>query len=596
MLFIERHGYMLEEAQMTEKDALKKRIQAARGEIPADLVIRGCQVVNVFDGQIRNAEIAVTEGVIVGVEKNGTYEGREIVDGAGMFAIPGLIESHIHIESSHLTPEEFGRVAAIRGTTTAIADPHEIVNVCGLEGFAYMAEAAALTALDIRLMMPSCVPCSPQECSGATVRAADMKEWMRDGRVQGLAEFMNVPGILNLDEDCLDKLMTAKETGKIVDGHSPGTTGLDLTAYIAAGARTDHECATAEDLQERIRQGMYVQIRNGSACKDLPHLLPGVTPETARWCLLCSDDREPLTFLTEGDLDDTLRQCVALGLDPVTAIRMGSLNAAECYSLRDRGAIAPGRRADIVLVEDLKDFKVRKVWIEGQLTAEDGKYLLPIRRADTAAVSAGMHVKDFSAERLKLALTSDRVRVIEVHGGSVVTPGSEAVIRRKADGDADLDPEGGIAKLAVIERHHNTGKMGVALLRGYGIQRGAIAVSVAHDSHNIIAVGLDNQEIACAVEELIRMKGGAVVVKDGQVKASLPLPVAGLMSDQPAEWVAEQLEHIFHVAVDELGVDSEVDPLTTLTFMSLPVIPELKLTANGLYDVLRGEFVDVSLG
>ena len=580
---------------MAEKESLKKLIQAARGTASADLVIRGSRVVNVFTGEIREADIAVAGGRIAGVGPCGSYEGKEVVDAAGMYAIPGLIEGHIHIESSHLTPEEFGRVAAVRGTTTAIADPHEIVNVCGLPGFAYMLDAASRTAMDIRFMMPSCVPCSPHECAGATVRAEDMKEWMTDDRVQGLAEFMSVPGILNLEDDCLDKILTAKAAGKIIDGHSPGIAGKDLTAYIAAGAATDHECATVEDMMERIRQGMYVQIRNGSACKDLPNLLPGVNPETARWCLLCSDDREPLTFLTEGDLDDTLRLCVAGGLDPVTAIRMGSLNAAECYSLRDRGAIAPGRRADIVLVEDLKDFRVRKVWIRGALTAVDGVYLPSTERADAAVVSGSMHVKDFSAEKLKMHLTSDRVRVMEVHGGSVVTKASEAVIARTPEGDADLDPAGGIARLAVIERHHDTGKVGLALLRGYGITSGAVAVSVAHDSHNVIAVSLDRDEMACAVEELIRIRGGAVVVKDGEVKASLPLPVAGLMSDQPAEWVAEQLEKIFRVAVNELGVSPEVDPLTTLTFMSLPVIPELKLTANGLYEVMAHRFVEVSL-
>ena len=580
---------------MTGKEILKKRILTARGKIPADLVIRGSRVVNVYTKEIREEDIAISDGIIAGVGEPGSWEGKEEADAGGRFAIPGLIDSHIHIESSHLTPEEFGKASVIHGTTTAIADPHEIVNVCGLAGFAYMTEAASKAAMDIRFMMPSCVPCAPQEFSGAVVSAEDMRDWMGDRRVLGLGEFMNVPGIMSLDGDCLDKLLLAEAAGKPIDGHSPGIVGRVLSAYIAAGARTDHECATPEELAERVRQGMYVQLRYGSACKELPKLLPGVNEDTARWCLLCSDDREPMTFIQEGALDYTLKLCVQNGVDPVTAVRMGSLNAAECYGLKDRGAIAPGRRADIVLVDDLKDFRVAKVWIGGQLAAESGKYLLPVERADASAVSGSMHVKDFSADRLKLSLRSDRVRVIEVYGGSVVTEESAAEIRRTPDGDVILDPADGIAKLAVIERHHETGKVGVGLLHGYGITSGAIAVSVAHDSHNIIAVGLENEEIAFAVEELIRMKGGFVAVKDGKVLASLPLPVAGLMSDQSIEWAAERLKKIFRAAREELGVNPEVDPLTTLSFMSLPVIPELKLTAGGLYDVWKQEFTDVQI-
>ena len=572
-----------------KKEELKKLIPTAGGARKADTVIKNCKVVNVFSGKIVEGDIALCGDQIAGI---GEYEGEVEIDAEGRYAAPGFIDSHIHIESSYLSPEELGRLLVPHGGTTIIADPHEIVNVLGIPGLDYMMDAAKNTKLDIKYMLPSCVPATPFENAGAVIDAVDMEDPILRDNILGLGEFMNFPGVVNGDDATLDKLMVAKDAGKLIDGHSPGLTGKALNAYCAARIRADHECDTLQDFEERLDNGMYVMLRQGSACKNLKSLLPAVTPENSRRVIFCSDDRQPKTILEEGHLDNHLRLCVEEGLDPITAIRMATLNAAECFGLDDRGAIAPGYRADIVLLDDLKDFSADKVWVAGQLTADQGKYLPEVIKEDIAPVMGSVHLKDFSAEKFKMNLSGNRVHTIEIQPGGVVTKKSVDEIQVK-DGEFIFDPEQDIVKVAVVERHKMTGNVACGFLKGYGIKEGAVALSVAHDSHNIIVVGVSDEEMAFAVEALQKQSGGVVLVKDGEVIESMPMPIAGLMSDQSAEWVDGKLTALHEKAYDILGVNGDVEPVMTLCFMSLAVIPELKLTDEGLFDVTKFAFINV---
>lgn len=565
------------------KAELKHLIDAAAGRIKADLVIKNCRIVNVLSGEISAGEVAIAGGKIVGMGAT-EYDGEKIFDAGGKFLAPGFIDGHIHVESSYISPEQLGRIIVPCGTTTIIADPHEIANVCGLRGLRYMLDAANHTKLNIIHAMPSCVPATPFEDAGAVIEAQDMEELLRDENIFGLGEFMNAPGIINCDDKALDKILLAKKLGKLIDGHAPNLTGKDLNAYLSAGVGGDHECTTVEEMHERIAKGMYVLIREGSACHNLRTLVKGVTSANSRRVLLCSDDCQPKTILELGHMDKNLRMCVAEGLDPIIAIQMATVNVAESIGIHDRGAISIGARADLVLLDDLKNFRVVDVWIGGEHVAHDGKYLPEIIPADTSEVRGSVKVKNFSVDRLKLHLTSGKVNVIGIEPGGVVTKKILADVNLDETGDFIFDAAHDICKVAVIERHHETGKVGLGLLSGYGIKRGAIAVSVAHDSHNIIAAGVSNDEIFTAVNALIKMEGGMVLVKGGKVIATIPLPIAGLMSEVNGEEMKTELE-IFHATAHaELGISAEVEPVMTLTFMSLPVIPELKLTARGLFD------------
>lgn len=578
-------------ADTIQKEVLKKLILTARGQIEADTVIKNLRILNVFNGKIEEGDIAISGELIAGV---GCYKGINEIDGNGLFAAPGFIDSHIHIESSYLCPEELGRLLVPHGGTTIIADPHEIVNVAGLSGLSYMLDAAEKTSLDIKFMLPSCVPATHFEHSGAVIDAGAMKEPIQDVRILGLGEFMNFPGVINADDDVLDKLIVAKRAGKIIDGHSPGLSGKNLTAYAATRIQGDHECNTVEAMQERIGLGMYVLLREGSACHDLRKLVRGVTPDNSRRCLLCSDDRQPRTIFSEGHLDHHLRICVEEGLDPITSIRMATLNAAECFHLYDRGAIAPGYRADLVLLEDLKDFRVMKVWQRGCLTADNGCYLPTVEKVSIDSVRNSIHLKDFSKEKFKMHLSAKEVNVIEIQPDSVVTKRSEAKICLR-DGEFVFDPTHDLVKVAVVERHQMTGNVACAFLRGYGLKRGAIALSIAHDSHNIIVTGVSDEEMAFAVEALQKQNGGIVLVQEGKVVESMPMPIAGLMSDQSGEWVDQKLTNIHEKAHRVLGISESVEPVMTLCFMSLAVIPELKLTDMGLFDVTSFSFIPVEI-
>jgi adenine deaminase len=414
---------------------------------------------------------------------------------------------------------------------------------------------------------------------------------MADYRVPGLGEFMNYPGIINKDEEALNKILLAQNMSKIIDGHAPFVRGAELNAYAAAGIKTDHECTTVKEMNDRLERGMYVQLRDGSACHDLKNLIPAITPYNYRRCLLCSDDRQPRTILEQGHIDNHLRMLTAAGIDPVMSVCMGSLNVAACYRLDNRGALAPGKRADIVLFNNLQEFRARMVFIKGKKVAEDGRYLPPVEKTPISSVRGSMNVKPFTIDNLKMHLLSDRVRAIGIIKDGIMTRSEVITVKRDEEGDFIFDPYEPVAKIAVLERHHSTGKIGLGFLKNYGIQKGAIALSVAHDSHNIICVGVSNEEMYAAVQALIDQEGGFVLVENGEVIASLPLPIAGLMSDLPGEEVAKHLKKLHETAYERLGVSHEVEPVMTLCFMSLRVIPDLKITTGGLFDVRKFDFV-----
>lgn len=573
-----------------EKSELKKLIEVAAGRRKADLVLKNCKVINVFSGKIVEGDIAISDKWIAGI---GEYEGEKEIDANHKYASPCYIDSHIHIESSYVSPEEIGKLLVPHGTSTIIADPHEIVNVCGIRGLDYMMEAAKNTALDIKYMLPSCVPSTPFENAGAVINAPEMEEPILRDNILGLGEFMNSVGVIQCDDGVLDKLMVAKNAGKLIDGHAPATFGKDLNAYCAAKILADHECSSVEEMQDRIDNGLYVLLRQGSACHNLRTLLKGVTKENSRRCLLCSDDRQPKTILEEGHLDNHLKICVEEGVDAITAIRMATLNAAECFGLKDKGAIAPGYSADVVLLDDLVEFKANQVILNGELVAKEGNYLREDPKCDITPVKGSIVLKDFSADKFKMRLKSNKVNVIQILPGGVVTGKTTATVKLDSQGEFIYDENEDIVKVAVVERHHETGNVACGFLKGYGIKKGAVAISIAHDSHNIIVAGTSDEEMEAAVLHLKEQEGGIVLVKDLKVVENMPMPIAGLMSEKSGEWVKDKLTAIHDVARKELGIYGEVDPVMTLCFMSLPVIPDLKLTDEGLFDVTKFSFISV---
>lgn len=568
---------------MLSMQELKRLIAVAAGREPADLLIKNCQVLNLATNQIISGNIAICGSHIAGV---GDYtRALEEVDAKGYFALPGLIDAHIHIESSYLSPEEFARLVVPRGTTTVMADPHEIVNVVGLEGLDYMQAAAAKTPLRVNYLLPSCVPSTPFETAGANLSAEDLAAPLQEESILGLAELMNYPGVVNADDAVLTKILAAKAAHKLIDGHAPGLRGKALHAYAAAGILADHEVSTIEDLEEHWQAGLYVLLRRGSSCHDLEKLVDHVTWKNYTRALLCSDDLHAADILTEGHLNRHLRLCVEHGLDPVMAVRMASLNSADAFGLADRGALFPGRLADLVLVDDLKQFTAHRVYIGGKLVAQDGEALWPIRRADTSSVSHSMHARPLTAEDLTLKAGDSRVKVIQIQPGSVLTQATTFEVRRNEHQEVLLDDTSDLVRLAVIERHQASGQIGLGLIRGYGLTRGAIASSIAHDSHNIMVAGKDPNAMLVAVNALIEQGGGICLVLDGQVIKRLPLPIAGLMSDQAGTVVSRELAELEALAHQKLEISRAIDPVMTLSFLSLAVIPELRVTDRGLFDV-----------
>ena len=576
-----------------EKQKLIKLIDVAAGRKKADLVLKNAKIVDVFQAKILIGDIAISDGYIAGI--GGSYQGVEERNYTGKYVAPGFIEAHIHIESSYVSPEEFSRVFIPRGTTTILADPHEIVNVAGLKGLDYMVNAAKNAKMDIRYMMPPCVPATNFETSGADLYADDMEDALKTGEVDGLAELMNFPGVINADDKMIDKILMAKKYGARIDGHAPQVVGKDLNAYIAAGPANDHECSTLEEAEERLARGMYLLLREGSVTQDLRKLLPIVNTANSRRCLLSGDDVQAKTAINKGHLDNSIRICIDEGLNPITAIQMATLNPAEYCGLNDRGAIAPGRRADMVVFESLEDFAVEETYILGEKLSQGNKYLGEVNYYPIDSVESSMHVKDFTREKLQLHLNSDKVRAIGVVPGEVLTTEEHVTVKRDGDGNFVYNDQEDVTKIVVVERHHNTGNVNVNLLSGYGIKAGAIAISIGHDSHNIIATGTNDDDIFMAVNELIKQEGGAVVVKDEKVISRMELKIAGLMCNLPAEKMIAQQDALDEAVHEELGVPDNVNPVMTLSFMPLAVIPKLKITDKGLVDVEKNAFVSNEL-
>ena len=563
----------------------------ATGRAPADLRIDNVRIVDVFSGEIREGSVSIGQGRILGFSR---HEAREVVDGEGRYLLPGLIDGHVHIESSMLCPSRFAELVLPFGTTTIVADPHEIANVKGLDGIRYMLEASRNLPLDVRIMLPSCVPALPVEDAGAVLGAEDILPLLSEERVGGLAEMMNVPGLLGGDPDVLEKVRGTLAAGKVIDGHSPMLSGKDLEAYAALGVHTDHECSTVEEMKERIACGMYVLLREGSAARDLLKLLPALTPENQRRCLFCTDDRHVSDILKRGHLINNIRLAVSAGIDPVSAVRMATLNAAECYGLNDRGGIAPGRRADLVLVDDLAEFKVHACWAKGELVAREGRMLHELPVADESRMRNSVVLAPLPERPFSVRVPSGRARVIGLLPHSLITEGLEVPVNTTPDGEVELALNPGMTKVAVLERHHATGKIGTGLLNGrYGLKNGAIATTIAHDSHNIVVAGDNEDDMLCAVREVERLGGGIVMASGSRILASLPLPVGGLMSDRPAEEVSAKLKELLELATSHYHIWEGADAFMSLSFLALPVIHHLKITARGLFDVDSFSFVDV---
>jgi len=554
-------------------DGLLRTIKVARGEAPADLLFKNARVVNVFNGEIEDAAVAVSDGVVAGI---GDYsEAGEIIDLKGKYLVPGLIDGHTHIESSLLDIGQYAYAVAACGATGVITDLHELTNVVGIDGAKYILKAAKKLPLDLRVMAPSCVPATHLETSGATVTAKDIARLLKKPGVIGLGEMMNFPGVLFGDEGVLGKIKASD--GRVIDGHAPGLSGRDLNAYISSGIGSDHESTRLAEAKEKLARGLHIMIREGSTEKNLAELLPLVTDKTYKRCMFVVDDRSCADLKRDGDIDAVVRKAIALGLDPVRAIQLATINPAEYFGLRRAGAIAPGYAANLLVVKNLKEFDIKQVYFKGKLVAKDGEALFEPRSRAPARLRKSMNVKPFTAADLALDLSPETMPVIGVIPGQIVTRYLREAVRSIPDFERD------ILKIVVVERHQATGNIGKGLVKGFGLSRGALASSVAHDSHNIVAVGASDGDICAAVHAVIDMAGGLAVVADRKVLASLPLPVAGLMSSEPLDKVIVGFESV-ETAARSIGVNLPA-PFAALSFLALPVIPELKITDKGMVDV-----------
>jgi adenine deaminase len=572
--------------EVNRMTALKERIRVAAGEGKADLLIKNGRVVDVFSGQIEKKDMAIFGGIIVGF---GDYQAKKVIDVNGDFLCPGLIDGHVHVESSMVTIPQFAWAVLPHGTTTVIIDPHEIANVMGLKGIRFMAESAKGVPLNVFIMAPSCVPATHMETSGATLRAKEIQSLLKEPWILGLAEMMNFPGVIHRDPEVLRKIELAR--GRRVDGHAPSLSGKGLYAYLSAGIRSDHECTTLKEAKEKVENGMWIMIREGTTARNLKDLLPLVTSKNSRRFLFVTDDRHPKELLEEGHIDSIVRQAIRWGLDPVLAIQMATLNAAEYFRLDDLGALAPGYRADILAFEDLGQFKVKKVFKDGALVAEDGEMIARAPRTLSALktrVKGSVRIKPMTEKAFLLRSGQPLVKVIQLIPDQIVTRKVMKNVLLK-DGIAYPNIEEDILKIVVVERHRGTGYVGIGFVQGFGLKRGAIGSSVAHDSHNFVVVGTNDQDISKAVMTMKKMGGGLVVVAEREVLASLPLPIAGLMTDAPVSQVHLRLDTLLK-ASESLGCRLP-DPFMTLSFLSLPVIPELKLTDKGLVDVTQFKIV-----
>ncbi len=563
---------------------LAEFIEVARGDEPADLLLKNAKVVNVFTGEIQETPVAVFDARIVGL---GEYQAREVIDLQGRYLCPGFIDAHVHIESAMVPPNEFARAVVPCGTTTAVADPHEIANVLGLEGIRYMLDLAKYNPLSVYVMAPSCVPSTDMETTGAALHWYDLQTLLHEPYVLGLGEMMNYPGVVNGVPDVLDKLRAFQ--GRVKDGHAPGLAGKGLVAYAAANIGSDHECTTPEEALQRLELGMFVFLREATTARNLRDLLPIVDEHTSRRLCFCTDDRAPADLMDEGHIDYMVRVAIAEGVDPITAIRMATLNPSEYFHLHDRGAIAPARRADLVAFSDLQAPRAEMVFRDGRLVAQDGQ-VIPWERSRPAPVLRSSMNVDLANTHLRIEANGHRVRCIGIIPDQVVTEHLILEIPNR-DGEIVAEPERDVLKIAVIERHLATGNVGLGFVKGMGLRKGAIASTVAHDHHNIVVTGADDESMMTAVRATVAIRGGMTVAYDDTVLAQLPLPIAGLMSDQPIETVRQQMDEVL-AAARQLGSPLR-DPFMTLSFLALPVIPSLKLTDHGLVDVDRFELVSL---
>jgi len=558
---------------------LATRIAQGRGSSPADLVIADVRLLDLVTGALTDTDIAICGDTIVGTY--GRYNGARTIDGGGRIAVPGFIDTHLHVESSLVTPLEFDRCVLPHGVTTAICDPHEMANVIGTAAFDYFLASAGHMIMDLRVQLSSCVPATHLETAGARIEAADLVAYRDHPKGIGLAEFMNFPGILAADPACLAKVEAF--AGRHIDGHAPLVRGLDLNGYLAAGIRTDHETTTAEEALEKIRKGMTVLIREGSVSKDLHALAPLLSVQTSPFLALCTDDRNPLDIAEEGHLDFMIRTLIALGCEPLAAYRAASLTAAQAFGLTDRGIVAPGKRADIVLLDDLETCAVSDVIAGGRLV---GDALFRTRGTVEPIGLNSVKAPPVTGDQFRIAGSTGETKVIGVIPGKIITEHLSMVLPAQ-NGLLQVDPMQDVVKVAVVARHGINRNIGLGFVKGFGLERGAIASSVGHDSHNICVVGADDTDMAAAVNRLREIQGGFVVVSDEVVKAELPLPIAGLMSDLPYEAVRDAL-YPLRDAAKSLGV-TLAEPFLQVAFLPLPVIPHLKITDFGLVDVDRME-------
>jgi len=561
---------------------IQHKLSVARGEEPAELLFKNTRLVNVLSGEIHETNVAVDDGRVIGF---GDYEARETIDIAGAYLAPSLIDGHFHVESTMVTIPEFARAVVPHGTGAMVIDPHEYANVLGMDGIRYVLESSKNLPIDFFIMLPSCVPATHLETAGARFTADDLAFMMSDDRIAGVAELMNYPGVFLGHESELAKIEAGR--GKVIDGHAPGLRGKNLNAYALAGVRSDHESTELEEAREKLRLGMHLLVREGSTERNLEHIIALVTPQNSANCSFATDDKLPGDLVNEGHIDHSIRKAIALGVAPVTAIQMGTINTARYYRLKNQGAIAPRYWADFIVVDDLAEFKVRRVYKKGALVAENGKYLGTASPA-TDQPRSTMNLSYRAPADFEISVPRNggapRIRVIEIVPHQIVTKEILAT-PRVAAGKIVSDPERDILKLVVVERHRATGNVGVGFVRGFGLKRGALGSTVAHDAHNVVVVGVTDSDIVAAIRALEEMRGGQVAVADGKIEASLPLPIAGLVSDQPLEVVIQKIAELKSAAT-RLG--SALDaPFMSLSFLSLSPIPALKLTDQGLVDAVN---------
>ena len=561
---------------------LKKQriIAAAAGREPADLVLKNATFVNVFSNELSTMDIAVAEGLIVGM---GSYQGRSEVDCTGKIILPGFLDAHIHLESSLVSPTEFVKAVLPHGTTTVVTDPHEIANVMGTDGIEYMLQATEDLPVDVRFMLPSCVPATPLDESGAILDYRAIDSFYDHPRVQGLAEMMNFVGAINGDEQTVEKIVAAQAHHKKIDGHAPDLQGNDLNAYIAAGVYSDHECHDVKDAIAKLERGQFIMIREGTAARNLEALMPLLTGKYADRCMFCTDDKHPNDLLEKGHIDYIVKKAISLGADPITAVKVACHNAARYFLLNNRGGISPGYLADFVIIDNFQNFNIEQVYKKGVLMVDHGEiqdfpspeiepYL--VERAHKTFHVAALTAEDFAEKRPR--------GIIGMVDGEITTVDAGYSDR--------IDVEYDVLKIAVVERHKNTHHIGIGYIQGYGLKSGAVATSISHDSHNIIVVGTNETDMAAAVNRVVELNGGIVVWDGGQSVAEVPLSIAGIMSDEPLVTVNEKLETAKDAA-HKLGVNPGIDPFMTLSFMALPVIPSLRITTRGVFDVTTQSYV-----